>query len=195
MINAAPVDNVREALGRAEGEISTLEDHADEARRRICEALSLTNEVENGDRSLRALCDVLAEAGVAVDRIGRDVHDAERAITEAADTLNAVAAENPRMTLTAEAWNGLQDVLRHVEATMADASLRDYAVKARVTLTIEIDLDQPWGQDCTCEQVFQQAARSAVDTVKIAFQGKVTPDRWRLVQDPRVTAVLAESKE
>lgn len=41
------------------------------------------------------------------------------------------------------------------------------SVTALVTVTLRVQLTQPWGGDCTLEQVQKQATREALDRVKI----------------------------
>jgi len=68
--------------------------------------------------------------------------------------------------------------------------------RARVLLTLEVDLSGRWGSDCTVGQVHDQAGREAVDKVfRLVKGGTVDTDprkEVRLVGTPRVTAVLVD---
>lgn len=56
--------------------------------------------------------------------------------------------------------------------------------KAVVRLTVEIE-SGAWGSDCSMTQVYDQAAREAVERVRQHFK-----DQVRIVGEPEVTAVL-----
>lgn len=61
---------------------------------------------------------------------------------------------------------------------------------ARVTVTIEISLTQPWGSDCALDQVWKQARDQAVGIVE-RMRGNAG---FRIVGDPQVVAVLIPEK-
>ena len=61
---------------------------------------------------------------------------------------------------------------------------------ARVTVTIEISLTQPWGSDCPLDQVWKQARDQAVGIVE-RLRGNAS---FRIVGDPQVVAVLIPEK-
>jgi hypothetical protein len=57
---------------------------------------------------------------------------------------------------------------------------------AKVTMTVEVPLDQPWGDDCTIGQVLKQAKDSARQKVAKALQGT----KIRMMGDCKVSAYL-----
>ena len=73
-------------------------------------------------------------------------------------------------------------------------------VRARVTLTVEIDLDDRWGNGCSIEQIQKQAAESARAQVARAFEDKhdlkegARRVKGRVIGDVRVVAILAEEE-
>jgi hypothetical protein len=60
--------------------------------------------------------------------------------------------------------------------------------QARISLTVEVTLGQPWGDDETIGNVWKQAARDAVERVTIAIQSH---PEIRILSEPVVTAVLS----
>ncbi len=62
--------------------------------------------------------------------------------------------------------------------------------RARVAVTLEMDLSAPWGGDCNLEQVFKQAKESAEEDVRLKFQ-KIGGVR---LLSTKVTAILCEEK-
>lgn len=75
---------------------------------------------------------------------------------------------------------------------------KEVQARARVLLTLEVDLSGRWGSDCTVGQVHDQAGREAVDKVfRLVKGGTVDTDRRkeiRLVGDPKVTAILVDQE-
>ena len=68
-------------------------------------------------------------------------------------------------------------------------------VKARVKVTIEIDVSDSWGGDCALEQVHSQAKKSALDRLTLARDiggGLREVQDITLVGDMSVVAVLVE---
>lgn len=59
--------------------------------------------------------------------------------------------------------------------------------RARVQLTIEVEVTDRWGADCPAGQVYKQARESAIAAVQKLGEGKV-----RVLGEPRVTAILAD---
>lgn len=55
---------------------------------------------------------------------------------------------------------------------------------ARVVLTLEIDVPDVWGGDCTADQLFKQAVDSALGRVR---NGNLAGAR--VIGEPKVTAV------
>ncbi len=71
--------------------------------------------------------------------------------------------------------------------------------RARVTVTVEISLPSVWGIDCPMEQIMKQAKDDAVGALRggLAIDGLVssmakTPIHGRIIDEPRVVAILAE---
>lgn len=62
--------------------------------------------------------------------------------------------------------------------------------RARVLVTLEIsDIGGTWGGDCPTDQVFRQASESAIGLLRNGLANKAD---WRVVGEPKVTAILAE---
>lgn len=62
---------------------------------------------------------------------------------------------------------------------------------ARVTLTVEIRVDDTWGADCQVEQIHRQATESALGILERMRK----PDRMRpftIIGEPKVTAILVD---
>jgi hypothetical protein len=57
--------------------------------------------------------------------------------------------------------------------------------RAKVTLTVEIEVGSTWGDDCSLSQVYDQAARETIQAVKNIFQRRVT-----IIGEPTVDAVM-----
>ena len=57
-------------------------------------------------------------------------------------------------------------------------------VRARVQLTVEIDVSDVWGGDCPTSQVFDQAKAAALAVTKFM------PRPYRVIGEPAVSAVL-----
>lgn len=64
---------------------------------------------------------------------------------------------------------------------------------ARVSLTIEISVGDSWGEDCKMDQVYRQAADSAIGRLqRIVSDAKVVHGGIRVIGEPKVTAILTE---
>lgn len=61
---------------------------------------------------------------------------------------------------------------------------------ARVRVTVEIDLTQPWGKECTMYQIDKQAMEEAME-----YLARIPHGRLRVVGPPEVTAVLVREKD
>lgn len=72
--------------------------------------------------------------------------------------------------------------------------------RARVTLTIEMDLGDTWGGDCSVAQIQKQAAEAAIGHVRhgLIVHGltgrRDATQHARLVGEPKVEAILMERK-
>lgn len=62
---------------------------------------------------------------------------------------------------------------------------------ARVQITVEVTAGV-WGDDCTAAQVFDQAAREAINAVQVAIQSR---GNMRVTGEPKVTAVFTTRDE
>ena len=60
---------------------------------------------------------------------------------------------------------------------------------ARVTITVEVDLQQPWGDASTLGELKKAASREAVDSLTRAIQG--TTNTMRIIGKPEVKAILS----
>jgi len=65
-------------------------------------------------------------------------------------------------------------------------------VTARVILTLEIDVADTWGEDCSIKQIHDQATQTAVGMIR-QIQDKNPP--WmrmvRVIGTPKIDAVIA----
>jgi hypothetical protein len=84
---------------------------------------------------------------------------------------------------------------------MASEAKKRVQARARVQVTIEIDVPDRWGAECSVEQVQRQAAESALAEIRRAFRPcedhggvRFTPMKTRLIDEPRVVTVLAEEE-
>lgn len=72
--------------------------------------------------------------------------------------------------------------------------------RARVTLTIEMDLGDSWGGDCTVAQIHDQAAKAAVHQLRCGlvinglYTAREAKQHARIVGEPKVEAILIERK-
>lgn len=64
-------------------------------------------------------------------------------------------------------------------------------VKARIQISLEVTLDQPWDPNATGAQVYQQARREGREAVEFMTKAH---HNVRVVGDPLVTMILAEEK-
>ena len=69
----------------------------------------------------------------------------------------------------------------------------DHSARARVTVTLEIDVGSNWGADCTVEQVYKQGAEEAVGRMRNVLD-KCGVHNVRIIENPMVTAILTERK-
>ena len=60
---------------------------------------------------------------------------------------------------------------------------------ARVTITVEVDLKQPWGDASTLGELKKAAAREAIDSITRAIQGAT--NTMRIIGKPEVKAILS----
>lgn len=66
---------------------------------------------------------------------------------------------------------------------------------ARVKVVVEVQLTQPWGDDCTLGQLNKQAREDAILQVQRLILGSVPrpePGLFQIVQNPVVLSVLTE---
>ena len=61
-------------------------------------------------------------------------------------------------------------------------------VKARVQVTVEIDVFDAWGEDCELKQVHKQAKEKALGSMFSQFERP----RMRIIGEPLCVAVLTE---
>lgn len=74
--------------------------------------------------------------------------------------------------------------------------MSDLKVTARVQMTIEIELTQPWSPAETTEAVFRQAeAQAMAHARKLTVAGSGCGVFVRIVGEPDVTAVMAALRE
>lgn len=60
---------------------------------------------------------------------------------------------------------------------------------ARVKLTIEVDLGQPWSPTETAENIFKAAKDEAINSIAT----RLTRERYRIIGEPVVTAIFCPS--
>lgn len=63
--------------------------------------------------------------------------------------------------------------------------------RARVLVTVEVSLAQPWGGDCPVAQVMKQASANAIQTVENLIRANTN---LRVVEQAKVTAVFTEEE-
>lgn len=64
--------------------------------------------------------------------------------------------------------------------------------RARVTVTLEIEVPDSWGTDCTVKQVHDQAVDAALAIIeKVKQRGYV---HYRILGEPTVLTVLVEQE-
>lgn len=70
--------------------------------------------------------------------------------------------------------------------------------RARVTLTVEIDVPDTWGPDCSTGQVFKQASEAAIVALRGGLvlhhlrAGSDTKTPARVVGEPLIRAILVD---
>lgn len=65
---------------------------------------------------------------------------------------------------------------------------------ARVTLTVEISVDDTWGNDCRVDQIQRQAAESALGILRrMKEPHRMSP--FKIIGDPKVTMILVDRAE
>ena len=62
-------------------------------------------------------------------------------------------------------------------------------VFARVRVTVELPLNQPWGPDESAANIFQRAKKDALDSLG----ARLSLGTYRVVGEPVVTMVMADS--
>lgn len=65
---------------------------------------------------------------------------------------------------------------------------------ARVTLTVEIAVTDTWGEDCKLDQVYRQAAQSAVGEVRNGLARALDCGRARIIGEVKAVAILADKE-
>ncbi len=62
---------------------------------------------------------------------------------------------------------------------------------ARVTVTVEVSRCGGWGPDCKIDQVYKQAAESAIDYIT----NRVDRDhRLKIIGEPKVSMIISEAE-
>lgn len=64
--------------------------------------------------------------------------------------------------------------------------------RARVTVLVEIEVPDTWGEDCPMSQVHRQATESAYGMVDRLRRHPVEPSSYRIVGNPKVEMILVE---
>ena len=68
---------------------------------------------------------------------------------------------------------------------------------AKVRLLVEITLDDCWGDDCTCGQVFYQAKRAAIEAITNLGNPINAADlsrKLRIIGEPEIIQIVRERK-
>jgi hypothetical protein len=68
---------------------------------------------------------------------------------------------------------------------------KDMQTTARVTVTVEVMMTQPWGGECKLDQAFDQAARGAKVQINRLLKGDPVV---RMVGEPHVQLITTEKK-
>ena len=74
---------------------------------------------------------------------------------------------------------------------MAD---RQVVARARVKMTIDLEADGTWGNDCSLAQILKQAEHETVEKVYRLVSGAHPRHKLAIVGKPVVTAVIAREK-
>lgn len=67
----------------------------------------------------------------------------------------------------------------------------EHRAYARVTMTVEMDLTQPWGGESTLQEVYKRAAREAVDRLN-RLRDKEGDTVFRVLGEVHVKAIIVE---
>jgi len=65
-------------------------------------------------------------------------------------------------------------------------------VKARVQLTVEVDLGDVWSEDCSISQLFQQAGNAAKERLRAV--NNLMPNDTQLVGEPKILAIITDNE-
>lgn len=67
--------------------------------------------------------------------------------------------------------------------------------RARVQLTVEIEVTSNWGAGCSIQQVYEQAATEAKGAIRNALtKAEVPPGKINIIGEPLITAVIAPGR-
>lgn len=73
---------------------------------------------------------------------------------------------------------------------MASKPVKKSVAIARVQVTLELDAGSSWGNDCTVQQIYDQAGRESINNLEqILLKAGV---RVHIVGEPKVVAVMTE---
>ena len=64
-------------------------------------------------------------------------------------------------------------------------------VRARVALTVEVELHDSWGEDCKLDQIFKQASEAAVASVRRRLNTATKDDRGQEMTPLACTVIAA----
>ena len=70
-----------------------------------------------------------------------------------------------------------------------------YSAYATAKLTLEVDVSSSWGEKCDLKQVYDQAARDAVNRLQTMMQNSKTGYGIRIRGEPEVTAIITRKDE
>lgn len=65
---------------------------------------------------------------------------------------------------------------------------------AVVEIKLRVTLGSAWGQDCKLDQVFDQAAREAVNKIRCALSDSTVARQITIIDNPKVKTVITEEQ-
>lgn len=69
--------------------------------------------------------------------------------------------------------------------------MSEIQARAKVRITLEISLSQPWGGECSIDQVYRQAASNARDEINKIREELPT---FFIIGEPEIIGIITERK-
>ncbi len=70
--------------------------------------------------------------------------------------------------------------------------MKNITATARVQFVVELQMNQPWGEECPIGQLYKQAKSESVERMRAAL-GKAMPS-LRIVGEPKVMGFISEEE-